>query len=464
MKMNDDTVVFCLSMMITVILTLLLVLNDQVTVTHAIDIQNAYFSVNCQYGYPVDSSGYFSMVFAGNAPSDPTYTIGTRDSQIDCFSINISDIFYNSHTVNSTNRLPTSQTACSTDVGAYGPPFHLTGFHLYYGQGPDQIHSIDCVNCNYTFNATTTTTTINFTSNGYQESKCMCNVTLSSSSSCDGSSASETTPPPSTTGTSISPTSSMSAGIHQTSPPLSTISKSVHIPDSRSSSPSSLPPSGSSTPSDSCSVPPRFNLSCGHISQGECLVSHPVIVSHSQILQFNYSVLNIDSSFVLDNSTVVSLSSDQIIKVKDNATFGGVLQLVLTDQIVSQVNNNSNAQVQIATFDEYDGQFSSLQIVNEDRFLCGITNTAQYESKSLSVLIQKNSCTQTGDGGVGDGGGEKTATISTGVIIGIVIGVCGFVVIVIVVGAIAITIIAFVIKKRMSDKMRDEGYNLAAPN
>ena len=169
-------------------------------------------------------------------------------------------------------------------------------------------------------------------------------------------------------------------------------------------------------------------------------------------MQFNSTILNIDSSLVLDNATVVLISSDQNIQTK-NVTFGGELKLVLTEQTVSQINNNNKAQVSVANYNDHDGQFSSLQVVNEDQFLCGITKSLQYGAKSMMVLLQKNTCPTV------DSGGEGGKAISTGAIIGIVLGVCGFVVIIIVGSALVMALIAFLVR-RINAKRLDDNFNL----
>ena len=177
-----------------------------------------------------------------------------------------------------------------------------------------------------------------------------------------------------------------------------------------------------------CSFQPNrpviYPLSCNDTvvlnnGQTKCFVSTPNTTISSQIFSlFNYSVVEFSGSITLSNMTSTTLLSGQSFTA-ESVTFGGILGINLTESDLAKIQNG-DLELNISQYNSSIGSYNSIQINNEnsDSNDCGIGRTQSvYGEHSLSVIVTGGcQTTTTGDGGV-----------NKGLVIGIVLGIFGFV-------------------------------------
>ena len=196
-----------------------------------------------------------------------------------------------------------------------------------------------------------------------------------------------------------------------------------------------------STTSSTPSISP-FNLTCDPTNRipDLCLVQNPLFLTYS-ILRFNYSVLFINSSFTVDNHSVITLTDDQNIRVSGNVTLAGTLKILLSSNTASQLSSGIPVETTLINFNgSTSGYFSSIQISElQDSGSCGgETITPQYKTHSLSAIISLTQCI----------GGETKSVLSAGAIAGIVVGTFCAVFLCIVLLAGGTVLVVYLFKKK----------------
>ena len=170
----------------------------------------------------------------------------------------------------------------------------------------------------------------------------------------------------------------------------------------------------------------NFRVVTGVTDEGSsrlAIIYNNVTINTGETLQINSSVKNqtlaIGGSLNLKNGSSTRLNEGQVVLVAQNIIFGGMLTLVVSsstqDQTVINVFNYSSS-LNTSRFDQI------VVIQNDGRRSGCYSGTAQYEQKSMAVLISINpECVASSISGEADGGNNQTRSI----IIGVVVGVAG---------------------------------------
>eukprot|EP01088_Endostelium_zonatum_P016588 TRINITY_DN454_c0_g1_i2.p1 TRINITY_DN454_c0_g1~~TRINITY_DN454_c0_g1_i2.p1 ORF type:complete len:583 (+),score=72.64 TRINITY_DN454_c0_g1_i2:91-1839(+) len=243
---------------------------------------------------------------------------------------------------------------------------------------------------------------------------------------------------------SSSNTPSASTSTSTRSPTLSsTPSASLSTPSSTSSasiSTSTRSPTLSSTPTNSVTVTPSPSLSPNSTFYNDiscsgnstfCFINSNQTLIISSPLSFNYSVVFVNSSITFTNSSTLTIGPDQVLTSSGNVTVGG--------QLILHLNSNSSNNITVIVSNFTSGEFSSIVVDQEGNEGCGVTTSQVITQGSLQVLINPNTCGETG----------RDSGISRGAIAGIVIGsLAGLFIIVAVLVAIGI-VVMFMRKKAL---------------
>eukprot|EP01088_Endostelium_zonatum_P002099 TRINITY_DN1252_c0_g1_i1.p1 TRINITY_DN1252_c0_g1~~TRINITY_DN1252_c0_g1_i1.p1 ORF type:complete len:362 (-),score=47.33 TRINITY_DN1252_c0_g1_i1:49-1104(-) len=231
------------------------------------------------------------------------------------------------------------------------------------------------------------------------------------------------------------------------SSPTISVSPSRTRSTSLSTSPSlSRPPSLSTSPSLTPSPsppPPQFvPLNCNYTtSDNICYLSSNLSVAGNQTLSFNYSSIHIPGNLIFSNSSFTSINSNQTISSSGSIVFGGNLVIHLTNYTLQELNSG-NITLNVTSYNNATGEFNSVQIDNLNLAPneCGTaTSTPVYGGNSLQMLVTPSRCDT-----------EKDEEVNRGLIIGLVVGVGGFLILLLVVVSVVIGISIFVRRRKVT--------------
>ena len=187
-----------------------------------------------------------------------------------------------------------------------------------------------------------------------------------------------------------------------------------------------------------------LTLNCSQIDlvrAKSCVVQGGLQVGPQQTLVFNYTQLQVTGDIVLSNGSFVVLNIGQNITATGTIQFSGTL-------IINNNNNNYNSSsggesstvnITLFSFNSSMGEFGNIQVVGDNgtegvaAAACRRTSTPVYGQFSLILMLTQKcspgtTSSNSGTGGDGDEDGNKS--VDNRIIIGVIVGVGGFVLIV----------------------------------
>jgi len=156
---------------------------------------------------------------------------------------------------------------------------------------------------------------------------------------------------------------------------------------------------------------------CSNIQINQECINGNLVLS-GQNYSFNGTTLIITGSLIVQNNSIVTISSSQNVIVFECVTFGG--QLV----IVVEKLNSTHQNLTLISYPclTNSSQFSSITVVvnnpqSSGESSCGTTTTPSYGETSLSVLLSPTPC-ENESVGAGDGNNDNTIIIVVVVVVG----------------------------------------------